>query len=258
MLKPKTKTNPMFWPDRLAATFADRPGRLDDLRTNPASVDLLTWNVFGAFDTHDFPERLAYRLQAFAGAGVRPPVRLSLWAGRDREPVLRPSAGYLAEIRRRAAGAAGGDGGDGAKDPLAAFADPVEVPVLLESPDVVGLIDTTLDRLPSGNGGRDRLIELVDVGLDHARRLGNTLAVAVVYSSGTHAANELSERVNELRNPAVLRAALPYRENLPPVVFREVTWQSLLSNFQADLGYMHLDGQPVRRFLEHTRSLGLR
>ena len=252
MLKLKTKTNPVFWPDRLAATFADRPDRLADARTNPRSVDFLTWNVFSALDTHDFPDRLAYRLQSFGGSGVRPPVRLALWVGRDQEPVLRPSPGYLEEIGRRATAAGG------SAEALSAFAAPVEVDVLVETPEVLVLVDTTIDRLPLGNGGRDRLVELVDVGLDQARNLGSTLAVAVVYASGTRSATELSRRVNELRDPAALQAALPHRRNLPPVVLREVTWQSLLAAFEADLEYLHLDGQPVRRFLEHARSIGLR
>ena len=252
MLKLKTKTNPVFWPDRLAATFADRPERLADARTNPRSIDFLTWNVFCALDTHDFPERLAYRLQPFGGSGIRPPVRLALWVGREQEPILRPSPGYLEEIRRRATAAGG------TAEAVSAFAAPVEVDVLIETPDVLTLVDTTIDRLPVGNGGRDRLIELVDVGLDQARHLGNDLAVAVVYAAGTRAAAELSRRINELRDPAALRAALPHRSNLPPVVFREVTWQSLLATFEADLDYLQLDGQPVRRFLEHVRSVGLR
>lgn len=255
MLKQKTRTNPVFWPERLAAMWSLSPHgreRFDDARTNPASTDLLTWNVFSALDTHDFPERLAHRLQSFGGATVRPPVRSSLWVGREREPLLRPGDGYLAQVRRRTASYGGSE------DSLADFAAPVEVPVLLETPEVVVLVDTTLDRLPAGRGGRDRVVELIDVGLDLARRLGKQLAVAVLHSASSSGAPDIRRRIDQLRDPAELRAALNHRSDLAAVLLRAVTWQSLLGDFEADLEYMRLDGQPVRRFLEHTRTLGLR
>ena len=69
----------------------------------------------------------------------------------------------------------------------------------MESPDVLCLVDVVMDRIDRGTNGRDRLLELIDAGLEHARRLSKTLAVAVVYRSGSPAAKELSARLDELR-----------------------------------------------------------
>jgi hypothetical protein len=109
-----------------------------------------------------------------------------------------------------------------------------------------------------GAGGRDRVVELVDAGLEQARRLSKTLAVAVVYPSGTEVGSEVSARMHRLRDPAVLAAELPHRTQVPPVVLREVPWQQLLRMWEQEQPYLRLGGQPVKAFLEHARALGLR
>lgn len=248
----RTTTNPAFYADELRLELADDPDRLDRVLTAPASVDLLTWNVFTALDTHGDRDYLAYRLQALGGAEVRAPIRLSLWTGRDREPRLEAPPAYVAAVRERAAAV----GGDAAS--VAEFARPVEVPVRVESPDVLVLVETMWDDYPVGNGGRDRIIELVDAGLEHARRLGKTLAVAVVYPSGTDGAAEASAQMQRLRQPGGLAAALPHRAAVPPVVLRELPWQQLLRIWAAEAPYLQLGGQPVRAFRrQYVRSLGL-
>jgi hypothetical protein len=100
-------------------------------------------------------------------------------------------------------------------------------------------------------------VELIDVGIDAARRLGNTLTVGVVYASGTAAAGELSARVNSLREPDALAAALPHRTTLPPITLRELSWQQLIRTWQAEAGYLELGGQPVRGFVEFCHRRGL-
>jgi hypothetical protein len=250
-LRLRTKTNPVFFADRLETLLADEPARLQRILVEPRSVDLLTWNVFASLGTHRDPEWLAYRLECLLGP-ARPPVRVALWTGRHREPLLPPNRGYL-EVARRRAQQVGGD-----ERAIAGLAEPVEVPVRIATPDVVGLVDTTLDALPSGTGGRDRVVELVDVGLDHARRLSTTLAVAVVYPSGTAIGRELSARLQRLRRPESLAAALPHRAAVPQVVLRELAWQQLLTLWESEAGYLDLGGQPVKPFLDHVRRLGLR
>lgn len=244
----RTKTNPVFFADDLRLELADDAERRDRVFSDPDSVDLLTWNVFSSLDTHTDRPYLAYRLQAFGGAEVRAPIRISLWVGRDREPLLRPSTAYVARIRERAR-AAGGDASSTAE-----LERPIEVAVLIESPEVCILVDTLGDRPRQGAGGRDRIVELVDAGLDHARRLSKTLAVAAVYPSGTRLAADLSARINRLRDPAALAAELPQRPRVPAVVLREVPWQGLLRTWEQELPYLRLGGEPSKAFLEHVRS----
>jgi hypothetical protein len=244
----RTKTNPVFFADDLRLELAGDAERRDRVFTDPDSVDLLTWNVFSSLDTHTDRPYLAYRLQAFGGAEVRAPIRISLWVGRDREPLMPPSTAYIARIRERAR-AAGGDASSTAE-----LERPIEVPVLIESPEVSILVDTLGDRPRQGSGGRDRIVELVDAGLDHARRLSKTLAVAVVYPSGTRLAADLSARINRLRDPAALAAEMPYRSRVPAVVLREVPWQGLLRTWEQELPYLRLGGEPAKAFLEHVRS----
>lgn len=248
----RTKLNPAFYDDELRLLLSDEPDRLERVFREPASVDLLTWNVFASLDHHADRDFLAYRLQALGGAGVRAPVRLSLWTGRHREPLLRPGPGYVAAARERAK-RAGGDAA--ATQTLEA---PIEVPVRIETADVLLLVDTMLERYPSGIAGRDRITELIDAGLDHARRLSCTLAVAVVHRSGSRGAAEVSERLNRLRDPAVLAAELPHRGGMPEVVLRELPWQQLLGVWEQEIPYLGLRGQPTRGFTEYVRALGLR
>lgn len=249
LLRSKKHTNPLFDLQQLRLLLGEE--RAERALTDPASVDLLTWNVFSTLDTHSDRSWLAYRLQALGGPGITAPVRLSLWTGAQREPLLRPPTGYLAHVRALAKAHGGDDAAVGD------FTAPVEVPVRLESPGVLALIDTTIGTVPRGRGGRDRLVELLDVGIDAARRLGNTLTVGVVYASGTAAAAELSARVNELRDPRALAEALPHRATLPPITLRELSWQQLIRTWHNEAGYLKLGGQPVRGFVEFCRRRGL-
>jgi hypothetical protein len=244
----RTRTNPVFHADRVRALLATQDERLDALFHDPRSADLLTWNIFATWDAEPDRAYLAALLQPLAGDDLRPPVRLTLWTGRHREPLLRPSAAYVRHLRDRAPQA----------DAVAGYTQPVEAPIRIESPDRLALVDTALDGVPRGAGGRDRLAELVDAGLEHARYLTKTLVIGVIYPAGTQTAETLSARVNALRQPDGLAAALPWRTALPEVRFHEVTWQSLLQRWEREREHYRLFGQPVRAFLEHARTLGLR
>ncbi|MDQ3973726.1 MAG: hypothetical protein M3276_05235 [Actinomycetota bacterium] len=250
--RPRPKTNPVFYAHELELLLADEPGRLERLRHDPDSVDLLTWNVFSSLDTHSDRDWLAYRLQALGGPGVRAPIRLSLWTGRQREPLLASSPAYLRWLRERTR-ALGAD-----PEALAAFSAPLEVPVRVESPEVLVLVDVALASVPRGNGGRDRVVELVDAGLEHARRLSSTLAVAFVSASDTPGAAQLSSRLEQLGSPGGLARDLPWRPQPPPVVLRALSWQELLGTWESEIGYLRLDDQPVRAFLDLARRRGLR
>ena len=248
----RTTTNPFFYGTDLRAVLADEAPRLERIVSEPDNVDLLTWNVFASLDTHSDRDYLAYRLQSLGGGGLRAPLRISLWTGRNREPLLRPTGAYLDTVRERILAA----GGSAAA--LDEFDDPIEVPVRIESPDVLVLVETALRIAPAGAAGRDRLLELVDAGLEQARRLDATLSVAVVSEAGTPAATLLSSRVEQLSDPARLAAELPHRDRIPPVLFRELTWQRLLQLWDAEREWLDLAGEPVRSFVGHTRRLGLR
>ena len=252
-MRTKTTTNPLFFPADATLSVADE-ARFDAMLHDQRSVDLLTWNVFASLARHRDQPWLAERLRMFAGDAVRPPVRLSLWTGRDREPRLTPNAAYLAAARERMRNA-GAEGG-ALEAALSEVRRPAEVPVRIDSPDVLGLVDTCLTELPAGVGGRDRLVELIDAGIDQAARVGKQLAVAVVYPSGTRLGGDISARVNTLR--ANLKAELPHRDRVGAVALREVTWQQLLKVWESEIGWMDLDGQPVKQFLAHCSALGLR
>jgi hypothetical protein len=243
--KSKTHTNPLFYGDRFARLLDD-PERVERAIADPESVDLLTWNIFASLETDDDRDFLAGQLRAFCGNDLEAPVRTSLWTGEHREPRIEPSDEYRAHIRADVEG------------DTSAFLAPIEVPVRIEGRNVLGLVDTMFATPRRGAGGRDRLVELVDAGLVQADRLGKELAVAVVYRSGTEAASEISRRVNELRQPEALRAALPWLDRVPEVRFREVTWQQLVALWEKERRNLSLFGEPVKGFLEHTRALGLR
>ncbi len=252
MIRPmltKKRTNPLFFAESFRLQVGDE--RTEGALNDPDSIDLLVWNVFSTLETHRDRRWLANLLQTLGGPAVREPVRISLWPGADREPLLRPPASYASFVRERAKRV----GGDDAS--VAAFAAPVSVPVLIESPAVVTLVDAVGDRTNSGHGGRERLIELVDVALEHARNVGKTVSVAVLYISGSAAANELSPRINALRNERVLAAELPHRSSVPPVVLREMSWQQMLRMWANEVGYLDTGGQPVKPFLQHCRNRGL-
>lgn len=247
----RTRTNPVFYPDHLRLSLTDDPQRVEQAFTDPGSIDLLTWNIFASLDTHADDEWVAYRLQALGGTAVDPPVRMSLWSGRSNAPELRSSHAYLEHIRHYA------DPGGGAQE-LSEFADPIEVPVRVETPSVLLLIDTAWHRAPRGNGGRDRFVELIDAGLDHARRVDKKLALGIVYATGSNTGEELSYRINQLRDPDRLAAEMPWRRRIPAVVLREMSWQQLLAVWEQERNYLDLAGQPVRGFLSYAEALGLR
>ena len=242
----KKRTNPLFSADTFRLVAGEE--RAERALTDPDSVDLLVWNIFSTLQTHSDHRWLAGRMEALAGPGVREPVRISLWPGGTREPRLRPPSSYITHVRERAQ-AVGGD-----ESSVAEFAAPVEVPVLIDSPEVVGLVDAVNDRTNLGHGGRERLVELIDVAMEQARRVGKTAAVAVIYNGGTAAADILSPRVNALRNERTLAAELPHRKALPPLVLREISWQQLLRVWQSELDYLDVGGQPVKQFLQHCRD----
>jgi hypothetical protein len=246
--RPRTRTNPVFYAERVRGLLAHDPERLERMFSEPDNVDVLTWNVFESMDSDPDRDYLASVLQPLVGNEARPPVRVTLWTGRHREPLLRPSTAYARHLRDTV--------GD---DPsLEAFREPIEAPVRIEMPDALALVDTTIDDLPRGAGGRNRLVELVDAGLEHARYLSKTLTVAVVYRSGTRTAAALSAGVNALRDPRRLAEALPWRDRLPEVRFREQSWQDLLRVWAREQGNYRLSGEPVRGFLAYTAALGLR
>lgn len=249
-LRPRTRTkqNPVFYAERFRRLLAEDPDRVERALREPASVDLLTWNVFGSLDSDDDRDYLAALLQPVGDTDLTAPVRISLFTGRHREPLLRPSPAYARHLRERV----------GEEGSVAEFLRPVEVPVRIESPRRLVLVETALDGLGRGAGGRDRLVELVDTGLEHARTLSKGLTVTLVYRSGTPAAADLSARVNRLREPAALAAALPWRERLPEVRLRELSWQELVATWRHERDHLRLSGQPVRDFLAYCEALGLR
>jgi hypothetical protein len=248
LLRTRKKTNPLFYAERVEILLDHDPERVRRMREGAQSVDLLTWNLFASLNTDEDREYLASVLQTFGGPQLTAPVSLSLWTGRHLEPRLEPSHEYVRHIRQAA-----GDDAD-----LAEFTGPIEVPVRIESRNVLTLVETTFDQLPRGRGGRDRLVELVDAGLVHARRVDKQLAIAVVYRSGSPGAAELSRRINELRSPAGLTAAMPWRKQIPEVQFREVSWQQLVRLWENERSHYKLFGQPVRGFLRHAEELGIR
>ncbi|HVM21498.1 MAG TPA: hypothetical protein VM307_16185 [Egibacteraceae bacterium] len=245
----RKRTNPLFHPDAFRLIAGEE--RAERALNDPDSLDLLVWNVFASLETHEDQRWLAGRMQLLGGPAVREPVRMSLWAGGAREPRLEPPGSYLARVRERARQT----GADDAS--VASFGAPVTVPVLIESPDVVILVDAVLDRTTLGHGGRERIVELIDVGLEHARRLDKQLAVATIYRSGSPAAAELSARINALRTDKGLAEALDHRRTLPAVVLREISWQQLLRIWQTEAGYLRVPGHQVKAFVAHCRERGL-
>ena len=245
----RSKTNPLFWPDELERLVG--PERAERARTDPDSVDLLLWNVFSTLETHRDQAWLAHRLQVLGGATMSAPVRFAFWTGATREPLLRPNEAYVARIRERAERHGGSDAA------LADFLKPVEVPLRIEAPAVLCLVEATTGGGLHGRGGRDRFEELIDAGLDHARRQSKTLAVSVIYRSGTPVAHEVSRRLRDLQTPGAVAHAMSHRQSVPDVVLREATWEQVLRMWVAELPYLDKGGVPVRRFLDHCEERGL-
>lgn len=241
-----TKPMPVFWADQARAELGEE--RFEAASRDPLSVDLLNWNIFQSLETHRDPDWLAYRLQQFGGTKMTAPVRLQLWTGRRTDPLLLPSRGYLTAVRERtqAAGVS--------EDALSAMREPIEVPVRIESPDVLCLVHTVMDDATRGTSGRDALLELIDGGLEHARRLSKGLAVAVVYRAGSRAAKEVSARLNELRGS--LPTELPHQIGARSVQLREVSWQQLARVWESEIDYLNLPGSP-KPFLQHLKANGL-
>jgi hypothetical protein len=241
----RTRTNPVFYRDRLEVLLSDEPDRLERMRTEPESVDLLTWNVFASLDTHRDQAWLAYRLQVLGGDELRAPVRISLFSGARRAPYLRPSAAYVDAIHRRSGV------NHGASDSVAIFEQLIEVPVRIETPDVLLLVDTGSDRPRAGAGGRDRLAELADAGLEHARRLSSSLSIAVVAKAG---AAVLETRLPRLADRGEVAQLLPWRAVTSPPSFRGLSWATLLRLWREELRDLDLDGQPVRDFESYAKG----
>lgn len=235
----RTRTNPVFYEDRVELLLRDDPERLERMRTEPANVDLLTWNVFASLDTHDDPDWLAYRLQVLGGPNLRAPIRISLFSGRQRAPYLRPSASYVREIHQRAGLA------HTAADGIAVFEEPIEVPVRIETPDVLLLVETGQQRPRAGAGGRERIAEIVDAGLEHARRLSLRLALGLVLDDDSEV---LRSRVPQLATADGMRELLPWRDAPPRVAVHGTAWSALLAIWEEESGRLALGGQPVRAF----------
>lgn len=242
-----TRTNPVFYPERLDHRLEHDPARRERIRTDHDSVDLLVWNIFASLDSDRDRPFLAGQLQPLGGSGLRAPLSLSLWTGVHREPLLRPSPAYQRWLTRTA-------GGD---DDLSDFTAPIEVPVRIESPDVLVFVDVSLNHVPRGVRGRDRIVELIDAGAEQARAVGKDLVVSYLYRSGSRAAAQISRRLDELRRERGLARALPWRDTPPPVQLRELPWQRMVRIWQRSRDGLQLSRQPVKRFVEHCSELGL-
>jgi hypothetical protein len=235
----RTRTNPIFYRDRLEALLAGEPDRLEHIRTEPGSIELLTWNIFASLDTHRDPAWLAYRRQPLGGDALRAPVRISLFSGAHRMPYLQSSPAYVDAIHRRTGV------NHGVTDSVAVFEQPIEVPVRIETPDVLLLVDTGFDRLRVGSGGRDRLAELADAGLEHARRLSSSLSLGVVANAGSAV---LQTRVKQLADQPAVAQLLPWRRAVPAMEVHGMSWTALLRLWQEEHRDLDLDGQPVKDF----------
>ena len=278
----RTRANPVFYADTLRAWLSDEPGRAESIMNDPDSVDLLTWNVFASLDTHDDPDWYAHRMRMVVGNDARAPIKVSHFSGARRGPRLTPNREWIDAARARArsvrSGAAsfgtGGatGGGAGTDDADAAVREatrhldrPVEVPLRVDAPGVLALVETMTGTYPIGHAGRDRLVELVDAGLDAAHRLSRRLTVTVVYEAGTAGARQASARLAELRDPARLAAELPHRRRVPDVTLLEVAWQQVLRVWDTEADartgpfrpVLRLGGEPVRAFRKHVRARGL-
>jgi hypothetical protein len=239
----RTRTNPIFYRNRLELMLRDEPERLERMRTEPDNPDLLTWNVFASLDTHDDQDWLAYRLQEIGGPNLRAPIRISLFSGRLRAPYLRPSTAYLREIHRRAQVA------HGDHDGVAVFEAPIEVPVRIETPDMLLLVDTGRQRLRSGGGGRDRIAEVVDSGLEHARRLSSRLSVGIVLDDDS---TVLRSEVPPLATSERLAERLPWRATMPRVDVHGAGWSTVLALWDDEAANLDLGGQPTRAFQSYA------
>lgn len=242
----RTTTNPIFYPDQLELLLGGDRGRLERMRTEPGNTDLMTWNIFASLDTHDDPDWLAYRLQQIGGPNLRAPVRISLFSGGRRAPHLRPSTGYVRALHART----GIDPDDEDDDSIAAFKEPVEVSVRIETPDVLLLVDTGRQRLRAGAGGRERFPEIVDAGLEHARRLSSRLSVGLILDDDS----ALLSRVPHLATAAGIAEQLPWRDTLPRVDVHGTPWSTVLAIWADEAHRLNLGGQPVKAFRSYATT----
>lgn len=240
----RTRTNPVFYQDRLELLLADQPERLARMRTEPHNVDLLTWNVFASLDTHSDQDWLAYRLQEIGGQHLRAPVRISLFSGRHRAPLLTPSVSYLRDIHRRTGVT------HATSDGIAEFEQPIEVPVRIETPEVLLLVDTGRQRLRTGAGGRGRLPEIIDCGLEHARRLSSRLSVGLVLDADS----TVLATVPQMATADSVAPMLPWLDRAPQVEIHGTSWDRLLTLWHDEAAYLHLSSQPVRAFESYARN----
>lgn len=253
MAKTRTRPNPIVFGDELALTLGDDPDRLERAQTDPTSADWLLWSAFAPTDRdRDRLVRVPRVLTTILGTEVTAPMRVSLFTGGDREPLARPGRDYVRHLRQTTEGHGGGD------EAVEAFRAPVEVPLRIEGPGVLALVDAFVRTPISAVSGRDRILELTEVGLEQSRAVGKRLLIGVVYPAGTHAAAETSARIGKLRAPGALAAAMPWRSHVDDVAFREVTWREVLATWESEASYMGVGRREAKRVLDAAADIGLR
>ena len=84
----RTRTNPVFYRDRAGVALADEPDRLERMRTESTSLDLLTWNIFMSLDTHRDQAWMADRLQVLGGPNRRAPGPIPPFTGAGGGPAV--------------------------------------------------------------------------------------------------------------------------------------------------------------------------
>ena len=62
----------------------------------------------------------------------------------------------------------------------------------------------------------------------------------------------LTEVVPRLADQEQVRRLVPWREEVPPVLIRGMSWPELIQLWYQEREYLDLDGEPVRRFLDYA------